>query len=72
MEKLYTKTKTGNHRPTQLHKDLGVKVGKVIDNLFTELIDEGLDIIEAKYVIDSCTSDITLNNLLALDEWMKQ
>lgn len=52
--------------PTELHKKLGAKADKVITELFNELIDEGLDAVEAKYVIDYSTMNASLNTLLNL------
>ncbi len=65
MSKLYTE-KDGTHFPTELHKTLGSKADIVIEKLFNELLESGVDIIEAKYIIDYSAMNVTLNKLINL------
>ena len=67
MEKLYIKLEDGSHAPTQLHRVLGRKVDEVIKKLFDELINENeVDIVEAKYIIDSSVTSEVLDRLINL------
>lgn len=65
MGKLYIK-KDETHFPTDLHKELGRKADDVIDKLFNELLEGGVDIVEAKYIIDFSTMNTCLNKLINL------
>lgn len=65
MGKLYIE-KDGSLIPTKLHKELGWKADGVIEKLFNELLESGLDVVEAKYIIDYSTMDASLNKLLNL------